>query len=596
LTPWEIAHELVAMRLAEVVVVHDEKEPQDPSLYPPGMAIRPRGDLDAVQRRLREVPGVTAIVYVQTCAAEKRRRRKKGAFPDPDRRVWINPDVCEGCGDCGVQSNCVAIVPVDTPLGRKRAIDQSACNKDFSCLKGFCPSFVTVEGGTPRNSAGQGVDTSGLPDPVLPAIRGTWNAVIAGVGGTGVVTLGAILAQAAQIEGKGAAMVEMTGIAQKGGAVHIHVRVAERPEDIAAVRLAAGEADALIGGDLVVSAGGKTLALTAPDRTAGVVNSHVVMTGAFTRDADFRLPGTGMNRAIIGRLGDRAHLFDATRLAEVALGDAIYSNMVVLGAAWQRGLIPLSHAAIARAVTLNGQAVKANLAAFDLGRWAVVHRDKAAAMGAAEPPEATPEQVIAALEAHLVAYQSPRLARRWRKLWEQAGDPRLRLAIARGYHKVLAYKDEYEVARLHLETRSRVANVFDGELRVTYHLAPPGLTRPGPDGRPAKRAFGPWVERAFRVLARMKPLRGTPLDPFGHTAERRAERAAIRAYEADVARVLATVTPETMDAAVALAELPLSVRGFGPVKAAAATRAAARRADLLTALAAEPAPLVRAAE
>jgi indolepyruvate ferredoxin oxidoreductase len=596
LTPWQIAHELVALRLAEVAVVHDEKEPQDPSLYPPGLAIRPRADLDAVQRRLRDVPGVTAIVYVQTCAAEKRRRRKKGAFPDPDRRVWINPDVCEGCGDCGVQSNCVAIVPVDTPLGRKRAIDQSACNKDFSCLKGFCPSFVTVEGGRPRKSAAQGVDTAGLPEPDLPAIRSTWNAVIAGVGGTGVVTLGAILAQAAQIEGKGAAMVEMTGIAQKGGAVHIHVRIAERPADIAAVRLAAGEADALIGGDLVVSAGGKTLALTAPGRTAGVVNSHQVMTGAFTRDADFRLPGAGMTRAITGRLGQAAHLFDATRLAEVALGDAIYSNMVVLGAAWQRGLIPLSHAAIARAVTLNGQAVKANLAAFDLGRWAVVHPTQAAAMGAAEVPEDRPETILAALEAHLVAYQSPRLARRWRRLWEQADDPRLRLAIARGYHKVLAYKDEYEVARLHLDTKSKLANAFDGDLRVTYHLAPPGLSRPGPDGRPAKRAFGPWIERAFRVLAPMKRLRGTPFDPFGYARERRAERAAIRAYEADMAHLLATACPATMDAAVALAELPLSVRGFGPVKAAAATRAAARRAESLAALAADPAPLARAAE
>jgi indolepyruvate ferredoxin oxidoreductase len=517
-------------------------------------------------------------------------------FPDPDRRVWINPDVCEGCGDCGVQSNCVAIVPVETPMGRKRAIDQSACNKDFSCLKGFCPSFVTIGGGAPRRAAGQAVDTAGLPDPVLPAIRGTWNAVIAGVGGTGVVTLGAVLAQAAQIEGKGAAMMEMTGIAQKGGAVHIHVRVADAPDNIAAVRLSAGEADALIGGDLVVSAGARTLMLTAPGRTGGVVNSHEVMTGAFTRDADFRLPGAGLSRAVTGRLGQAVHLFDATRLAEAALGDAIYGNMIVLGAAWQRGLVPLTRQAIARAVELNGQAVAANLAAFDLGRWAMVHPDRAATLGVADTVPETPEALIATFETHLTAYQSARLARRYRRLVDRAEDPRLRLAIARGYHKVLAYKDEYEVARLHLETRDKVAQAFDGDLRLTYHLAPPGLTRPGPDGRPMKRAFGPWIERVFAVLARMKALRGTPVDPFGYTAERRAERAAIRGYEADMEEVLATISPATMDVALALAELPLSVRGFGPVKAAAADRAAARRGELLAALRSGGAPLARAAE
>jgi indolepyruvate ferredoxin oxidoreductase len=431
---------------------------------------------------------------------------------------------------------------------------------------------------------------------MLPAIRGTWNAVVAGVGGTGVVTLGAVLAQAAQIEGKGAAMMEMTGIAQKGGAVHIHVRVAEGPEDIAAVRLSAGEADALIGGDLVVSAGARTLSLTNPGQTAGVVNSHEVMTGAFTRDADFRLPGTGMARAITGRLGDAAHLFDATRLAEAVLGDAIYANMVVLGAAWQKGLVPLSAEAIARAVELNGQAVAANLAAFDLGRWAMVHPDRAATLGMTQSAPETPEARIATREAHLTAYQSARLARRYRRLVDRAADPRLRDAIARGYHKVLAYKDEYEVARLHLAARDKVGQAFDGDLRLTFHLAPPGLSRPGPDGRPGKRAFGPWVLRAFAVLARLKGLRGTPLDPFGYTVERRAERAAIHAYEADMDDVLATASPATMDAAVALAELPLSVRGFGPVKAAAAERAAVQRAGLLALLRTGARDIARAAE
>ncbi|MCB1311599.1 MAG: indolepyruvate ferredoxin oxidoreductase family protein, partial [Sedimentitalea sp.] len=342
-----IAAELKAMGVRNLVVVHDEKEEIDRKAFPAGVAIHERAELMQVQKTLAETEGVSAIVYVQTCAAEKRRRRKRGQFPDPDKRVFINTDICEGCGDCGVQSNCVSIVPKETELGRKRAIDQSSCNKDYSCLKGFCPSFVTLEGAKIRKEPVADLDLPHLPQPALPKIDGTFNVVITGVGGTGVVTIGALLAQAAQIDGKGAGMMEMAGLAQKGGAVHIHCRLAEKPEDISAIRVATGEADALIGGDLVVSAAAKTLGLTRAGRTGAVVNSHEIITGDFTRNTEFSLPVERLELALQARMKDRVDLFDATELARVLMGDSIFSNMMVFGGAWQRGLIPLSHAAIA---------------------------------------------------------------------------------------------------------------------------------------------------------------------------------------------------------------------------------------------------------
>ncbi len=587
LSPQQIAREIQAMGVGHIAVVHDEKEEIDLSAFPRGITTHERAELDAVQKKMREIEGVSAIIYVQTCAAEKRRRRKRGKFPDPDRRVFINTDICEGCGDCGVQSNCVAIVPVETELGRKRAIDQSACNKDFSCLKGFCPSFVTLEGAQVRKAATAQVDIPDMPEPALPAIRGTHNVVITGVGGTGVVTLGAILAQAAQIDGLGAGMMEMAGLAQKGGAVHIHCRIAQTPEDINAIRVATGEADCVIGGDLVVTAGAKTLGLMTTGRTRGAVNSHEIVTGEFTRNTEFRLPGERLQLALQARLGaDRVDFFDASELARRLMGDSIYSNMMVLGAAWQRGGLPISRAAILKAIELNGAAVEANSRAFELGRWAV-ERAQDAARVLADTVVAKPktlDEKIAFRASHLTAYQGPRLARRYRKLLERVEDPRLKEAVAKGYHKLLAYKDEYEVARLHLETAEKARAEFEGDFRMSFHLAPPILGSTGPDGRPRKRAFGPWMLRAFRLLARLRALRGTPLDVFGYSAERRMERDLIRQYERDMAEVLERLTPGRMDAAVALAELPLSIRGFGPVKAANAEKAAARRTELLAAL------------
>ncbi|KGM48257.1 indolepyruvate ferredoxin oxidoreductase family protein [Pseudooceanicola atlanticus] len=583
LTPDKIAKELLAMGVSKLDVVYDEKEEPRREDFPKGIGWHERAEMDSVQRDMAKTDGVSVILYVQTCAAEKRRRRKRGNFPDPDQRVFINKDVCEGCGDCGVQSNCVAIVPEETELGRKRAIDQSACNKDFSCLKGFCPSFVTLEGATVKKAEGQGIDLPDMPDPQLPAINGTHNVVITGVGGTGVVTIGAVMAQAAQLDGKGAGMMEMAGLAQKGGAVHIHVRLAEKPEDISAIRVATGEAHALIGGDLVVSAGAKTLGLTRTGQTGAVVNSHQIITGDFTRDTEFQLPFDRLEMQLSARMQDRLSLFDASELARKVLGDSIFSNMMVLGAAWQNGLVPLSHDAIEQAVRLNGAAVEKNLEAFEIGRWAVLFPEEAAKRVAGEvvAKPMSPKEKIDFRADHLVAYQGKRLSKRFRKLVDGIEDEGLRLAVAKGYHKLLAYKDEYEVARLLLTTEDKAREQFDGDFRMSFHMAPPVLSGTDAAGRPAKRKFGPWMRTPLRVLTKMKALRGTPLDPFGRTEERKMERALIKQYEKDMAEILPKVSAETRDIAVAIAELPLKIRGFGPVKMANETKAAKEREDLL---------------
>ncbi|MEM7711900.1 MAG: DUF6537 domain-containing protein, partial [Pseudomonadota bacterium] len=426
----------------------------------------------------------------------------------------------------------------------------------------------------------------------------TWNTVITGVGGTGVVTIGAVMAMAAHLDGKGAGVMEMAGLAQKGGAVAIHCRLANRPEDISAIRVALGETDALIGGDLVVSADAKTLALTSAGRTGAVVNSHQIVTGDFTQNADFVLPADRLSLSLQARLRDRLEQFDASALAEKLLGDTIFSNMMILGAAWQKGLVPLSHQAILRAVELNGAAVEKNQRAFEIGRWAMEKPEAVTDLltdTVVTLPE-TLDQKIAARAAHLTAYQSKRYAKRYAKMLDIIGDPAVKEAVARGYHKVLAYKDEYEVARLLRSTREKARAAFDGDLKLTYHLAPPMLSKAGPDGRPAKRAFGEWIERAYPLLAVGKVVRGTPLDPFGRTAERKMERSLIAQYEADMAEVLPLATEITRDAVVALAELPLTIRGFGPVKEANERRAAKRREELLASIRSGGAVLAQAAE
>ena len=591
LTADQICRELVAMGVRTVEVVYDEKEDVDFGLFPKGLTISERAELPNVQARLAKTKGVSALVYIQTCAAEKRRRRKRGLFPDPDKRVFINTDVCEGCGDCGVQSNCVSIVPVETELGRKRAIDQSSCNKDYSCVNGFCPSFVTIEGAKIKKAATATIALPEIPDPVLPEIRGTHNVVITGVGGTGVVTIGAVMAMAAHIDGKGAGMMEMAGLAQKGGAVHIHCRLGETPEAINAIRVAIGECDTLIGGDLVVSAGAKTLGLMQTGRTRGVVNSHEIITGDFTRDTAFQLPVDQLKLSLEARLQDGLRMFDASELAKALMGDSIYSNMMLFGAAWQMGAVPLTGSAIREAVRLNGAAVERNLQAFEYGRWAALYpaeADKVITPNIVAKPKTLDARIDFRAD-HLVAYQGTRLAKRYRKLVDNVTDPEIKEAVAEGYHKLLSYKDEYEVARLLQHTRDKAAATFDGDLKLTYHLAPPVVSKMGPNGRPQKKAYGARMAAFFPWLAKLRVLRGTPFDPFGRTAERRMERALIAEYEADMAAVLGQVRPDNRAAVVALARLPLDIRGFGPVKEANARTAAKTRETLLAEIRAVPA-------
>ena len=497
--------------------------------------------------------------------------------------------MCEGCGDCGLQSNCVSIVPVETELGRKRAIDQSSCNKDFSCVDGFCPSFVTIEGAVVRKQATAEVVVPDLPEPDFARINGTHNIVITGVGGTGVVTIGAVLAMAAHLDNKGAGMLEMAGLAQKGGGVLIHCRIAEKPSDIHAIRVATGECDALIGGDLVVSAGAKTLGLLRKGTARAVVNSHEIITGDFTRNKEFRIPSEQLQLSLSARLNDRVALFDASELAQALLGDSIYANMMVFGAAWQTGGVPIALDAVLRAIEMNGTSVKQNLRAFELGRWAFAFPADAMAVLSnkmtAQPR--TLSQLVEMRADHLRVYQNDALAVKYRDLVSKFEDTNLKEAVATGYHKILSYKDEYEVARLLLDTKAQAQEVFDGDLRLSYNLAPPFLSRKAANGRPVKREFGPWIAKAFALLAPMKRLRGTFLDPFGATQERKMERALIAQYEQDMRELLTLSRFENADAAVELARLPLQIVGFGPVKDVNAQKSAKRREELLAVLRAD---------
>jgi len=588
LTAQRICAEVLAMGVEHLALVYDEKEDVPFSEFPKGVTFYERHELMSVQEKFREIKGVSVIVYAQTCAAEKRRRRKRGTFPDPEQRVFINPEVCEGCGDCGVVSNCVSITPLETELGRKRQIDQSTCNKDFSCIDGFCPSFVTVHGGNLRKPAASGIDLPDLPEPTLPVISGTHNVVITGVGGTGVVTVGAVLAMAARVEGKGAGMIEMAGLAQKGGAVQIHMRLAEEAGDINSIRVSVGEADAVIGGDLVVTAGAKMLGLMARDRTKVVCNSHEIITGEFTRNTEFSLPSDRMELSLTGRLGEQAVAFlEATELARVHLGDSIYANVLILGAAWQQGLLPLSHASIMTALELNRAGVEGNKRAFEIGRWAVVNPEAAAASIRREVvalPKTLAERIDFRAE-HLIAYQGNRLAKRYRKFVERFGDAGLKEAVAKSYHKLLSYKDEYEVARLHSESLEKLVNAqFEDVKTLKFHLAAPLVAKKDKDGHPLKRSFGHWILGVFGLLKKGKILRGTPFDPFGYSKERRMERALIREFEGDMKEVLKLVNSDQLATCVALAELPLQIRGFGHVKQKNAAEVAKQRETLFAQL------------
>jgi indolepyruvate ferredoxin oxidoreductase len=597
LTVPQLARQLAAEGVGSIVVVTDGSERSySPAALPPGVAMRHRDELDAVQRELRETPGVTALIYDQTCAAEKRRRRKRGKMPDPPQRLYINELVCEGCGDCGTQSNCLAVVPVETEFGRKRAIDQSACNKDYSCLKGFCPSFVTVEGGRLRKGQGIADDSRTEPPPAtLPGTGRPYGILITGVGGTGVITLGALIGTAAHIDGKAATVLDMTGLAQKGGAVYSHVRLCDDAAALHAVRIATGEADAVIGGDAVVTVSGEALAKMQAGHTRVVANFAETPTAEFTHDPDWQFPVARMRDALAEAVGEDAlSCLDASRLAYRLLGDSIAANLLLLGYAWQLGLVPVSAASLDKAIELNGTAIDMNRRAFLWGRRLAHDPALAVQWMPVAPPPAGLDEVIGRRVAYLTAYQDAVYAERYRALVARVraaeaplGSERLTAAVAHNYFKLLAIKDEYEVARLYAETDflTRVADTFEGDYRLSFHLAPPWLNRPdAATGRPRKRTFGPWMMTAFRWLARARRLRGTALDVFGHGAERREERQLIAEYEQDVADLLARLTPGRFDDALALASLPAEIRGYGPVKAQSMASARSRRQVLRTRL------------
>jgi len=540
-----------------------------------------RDDLDSVQRDLRNVKGVSVLVYDQTCAAELRRRRKRGTEPDPAARPFINAAVCEGCGDCGVQSNCVAIAPLETELGRKRTINQSSCNKDFSCLKGFCPAFVTVHDGQPRKPDGIGdIPFVALPEPIVANAAEPFGILVTGIGGTGVVTVGAILSMAAHLEGKGVSVLDIAGLAQKNGSVFSHIRISDDPEQLHAVRIAAGGAKVLIGCDMVTSASAETLGKLKPDYTTAVVNANHTMTSDFTGNPDLEFPDQKFREALTESTGPKSIDFiDATGLALKLLGDAIAANMFMVGFAYQKGLLPVSAQAIERALELNGVAVDFNKQAFLWGRRA--EHDLDAVTRLIQPLQTAalaPSEGDFAVRraADLTGYLNAAYARRYTALVDRAvaaeavlGGTGLADTVAKAYFKLLAYKDEYEVARLYTDGTFRAAleKEFQGPIRLTFHMAPPLIARRDPaTGELQKQEFGRWMMGAFRLLAKFKGLRGTPFDIFGYTAERKMERRLIEDYETVIDELLRDVRPDTLALAVEIAGLPMRIRGYGHVK------------------------------
>jgi indolepyruvate ferredoxin oxidoreductase len=625
-------------------------------LFPDGVEFFDRAELDAVQKQLREVKGTSILIYEQTCATEKRRRRKRGKLVDPPKRVVVNSLVCEGCGDCGQKSFCVSVLPKETEFGRKRDIDQSNCNKDYSCTTGFCPSFVTVHGGKLRKGArsDRSALLDNLPAPTFrTALEQPWNILITGVGGTGVVTIGALLGMAGHLEGKGASVLDQTGLAQKGGAVTTHIRIAKRPEDIHAVRIAAGEADLVVGCDMVVVNDYWALSKVRAERSQVVLNTYEAMPGTFTTRPDMQFPAADIIAGIRVALGGRDPLLlDATQLATALLGDAIASNLFILGYAWQQGLVPISFEALMRAIELNGAAVAMNQQAFAWGRLAVVdpqavqqaaglvrngHTDAERTPGplqdlppgewegnewgaTAAPRETGDERELRGLPGHgggdvaflpldderlsrsldelverrvkfLTDYQDAAYAARYRALvdrvrsaeWYKAGSTALTETVARYYFKLMAYKDEYEVARLYTsgEFQRRLQQQFEGNFEVRFHLAPPLFAKKDEQGRLIKQEYGPWMLKAFGLLAKLKFLRGGTFDVFGRTEERRGERQLIADYEQTVALLLEGLSDDRVALAVEIASIPEHIRGYGHVKEVHLHKAKAREAVLL---------------
>ncbi|WP_373084951.1 indolepyruvate ferredoxin oxidoreductase family protein, partial [Sneathiella sp.] len=588
LSPWLISQQVHAEGVKQVVVVTDEPDKYDSATkWAPGVTIHHRDDLDKVQRDIREVEGVTVLIYDQTCAAEKRRRRKRGTFPDPAKRAFINDLVCEGCGDCGVVSNCVSVKPLETEFGRKRVIDQSSCNKDFSCVKGFCPSFVTVEGGGLRKAEKQAVTSSEidiqnpaaeLPEPALPAINGSYNILVTGIGGTGVITVGALLGMAAHVEGKGASILDQTGLAQKNGAVMSHVRIANSAAELGGTRIPNRQTDVVVGCDLVVAAGRDALQTYDLGRTRAIINDHLVPVAAFALTPDLAMDRESLTGLLAESLGrEQAEFIDSTTLATALMGDSIAANLFLLGFAFQKGTIPLSLNSIETAIELNGIGVESNKRSFAWGRKAAAAKEAVEKIAQPNAPDKgkeieTLEQKIDRRRDFLKSYQNSRYAKRYVNLVEMAraaeagvapGSTRLAEAVTRYFFKLMAYKDEYEVARLYTDGSftKKLNAQFEGDFKLKFHLAPPIFAKKNPEnGHLIKQEFGPWMMKAFGVLAKFKGLRGTPLDPFGKTAERQAERALVGEYETTMRDLCDKLTADNLPLAVEIAEIPEHIR------------------------------------
>ncbi|MBI2745880.1 MAG: indolepyruvate ferredoxin oxidoreductase family protein [Burkholderiales bacterium] len=583
----QIAQSMRAEGARKITIVTDEPEKYEGVRdLPAGIAIEHRDELDRIQREFRELKGCTVIIYDQTCATEKRRRRKRGTLVTPAKRVVINELVCEGCGDCGQQSNCLSVEPLETEFGRKRTINQSSCNQDFSCLKGFCPSFVTVEGGQlKKNAKGQATSPyalGALPEPALPAAATAYGIVVAGVGGTGVITIGQLLGMAAHIEGKGIVTQDAAGLAQKGGATWSHVLIADTAEEIRTTRVGMAAADLILGCDPIVTAAKESTLRMREGRTRVALNGHSAPTAAFVKNANWQNPSDRCVADISAAVGAAGMgVFDADAVATRLMGDSIYVNPMLLGYAWQKGWIPLGRASLMRAIELNAVAVDANKAAFEWGRqaahdWARVQQLLTPAQTIQFQPRETVESVVARRVEFLSAYQNEAYAQTYRAFVSRVqaveaplGKTGLSEAVARYLFKLMAYKDEYEVARLHGDTAflARINGMFEGEYKLHYHLAPPLLARKNAKGELLKRSYGPAMGAAFRLLARLKGLRGTTFDPFGRTDERRTERALIADYRACIEELLAGLSAANHAAAVEIARLPEQIRGYGHVKA-----------------------------
>ena len=586
----EMTRELDAEGAKKIVVVTDEpgKYEAVKARLAQGVAVRHRDELDAVQRELRATPGCTILIYDQTCATEKRRRRKRGTLATPLKTVLINELVCEGCGDCSVQSNCLSVEPVETEFGRKRQINQSTCNKDFSCVKGFCPSFVTIEGGTRkplrREKRGDLAAMPALPEPALPLAEEAYGVLVAGVGGTGVITIGQLLGMAAHLEGKGVVTQDAGGLAQKGGAAWSHVQIANRPEAIHTTKVETAKADLVLACDAIVAATRPTMQVMAPGRSFVALNSHGTPTASLIGNPNWRFPGAGCEAALAAAVG-RDHLgaFDAEQAAVQLLGESIYSNPLLLGYAWQKGLIPLSRAALLRAMELNGVQVQNNQAAFEWGRHcahdlAAVQALFAARQAIGQAKKPTLNELVARRVEFLTAYQDAAYAETYKAFVEQVSSAESRLgtgtgtalaeAVAQNLFKLMAYKDEYEVARLHMDPAfvAKIESMFEGDYRIVHHLAPPLTARRNDKGELVKQPYGPGVRKLFGVLAKLKSLRGGAFDVFGRSADRRSERALIAEYRGGIEELMRGLCAEKLPLAVEIANIPDEIRGFGHVK------------------------------